>query len=73
MKQLKVGVFGAGRGLSMIHQLLNSEEARLVAVCDKYVPLLDRCRQVASEANYEGITYYTTFDDVRVCGCIAEK
>ena len=63
MKQLKVGVFGAGRGLSMIHQLLDSEEARLVAVCDKYVPLLDRCRQVASEANYEGITYYTTFDE----------
>ena len=41
MAKIKIGVFGAGRGMTMIRQILGSKDAELVAVCDKYKPLLD--------------------------------
>jgi len=66
-KKLKIGVFGAGRGLSMINQLINNditkEYAELVAVCDKYQPLLDRCKKAADDAGFDKITYYKSFDE----------
>ena len=40
MSKLKVGVFGAARGRTMIGVLLEHPDAELVAVCDKYEPLL---------------------------------
>ena len=39
MGKLKIGVFGAYRGMTMINVLLNHPDAELVAVCDKYVPV----------------------------------
>ena len=63
MKKVRVGVFGAGRGLTAIHQLFNHPDAELVAVCDKYQPLLDRCKKQAEEAGLYNITYYPCFDD----------
>lgn len=33
-EKLKVGVFGGGRGLTMMNVLLEHPDARLVAVCD---------------------------------------
>ena len=62
MSQVKIGVFGAGRGMTMINQLFGDEQAKVVAVCDKYEPLLERCRKKAQEVGYEGITYYSDFD-----------
>ena len=66
-KKLKIGVFGAGRGLSMINQLINNgitkEYAELTAVCDKYQPLLDRCKKAADDAGFDKITYYKSFDE----------
>ena len=47
MAKIKIGVFGAGRGMTMIRQILHSTEAELVAVCDKYKPLLDSCKKEA--------------------------
>ena len=41
-EKLKVGVFGGGRGLTMMNVLLEHPDARLVAVCDKYQPSLDK-------------------------------
>ena len=35
MAKVKLGVFGAGRGMAMITRILGSKEAELVAVCDK--------------------------------------
>ena len=63
MGKIRIGVFGAGRGMTMIRQLFGREDAVLVAVCDKFVPALDKCRKEAESANYEGITYYTSFDE----------
>ena len=63
MAKIKIGVFGAGRGMTMIRQILHSKEAELVAVCDKYKPLLDACKREAEAAGLYNITYYERFDD----------
>ena len=49
-KKVKIGVFGGARGSVMVHQLLNHPDAELVAVCDKYEPLLENCQRAAQEA-----------------------
>ncbi len=61
MSKLKIGVFGGARGHTMINVLYNHPDAELVAVCDKYTPLLDR---VEKEAKERGITValYEDFD-----------
>ena len=38
MAKLKVGVFGAYRGMTMINVLVKHPDAELVAICDKYRP-----------------------------------
>ncbi len=63
MAKLKIGVFGGGRGMVAIRQLLNNPDAELVAVCDKYLPLLDRVRKEAEEAGLTNVAYYPSFDD----------
>lgn len=60
-KKIKVGVFGASRGMSMINVLSRHPDAELVAICDKYEPLLENCKKVAQETG-SNITYYTNFD-----------
>ncbi|MCQ2428164.1 MAG: Gfo/Idh/MocA family oxidoreductase, partial [Clostridia bacterium] len=62
MGKIKIGVFGAYRGMTMIKQLFGRDDAVLVAVCDKFEPALDKCRKEAAAANYSEITYYTSFD-----------
>ncbi len=62
MAKIKVGVFGGGRGYSMITHLLNNPDAELVAVCDKYKPLLDRVQRKADEVGTK-IALYERFDD----------
>lgn len=66
MEKLKIGVFGGARGNSMIQVLLNHPDARLVAVCDKYVPLLDAAKKNAAEAGLQ-IECFTDFDDFIRC------
>ena len=48
-RKIKTGVFGGGRGRSMISALLRNPDAELVAVCDKYVPLLDSVKAEADK------------------------
>ncbi|MHB1453870.1 MAG: Gfo/Idh/MocA family protein, partial [Saccharofermentanales bacterium] len=60
-KKIKVGVFGAARGMSMINVLARHPDAELVAICDKFTPLLDKCRKVAEDAGSR-ITCYEDFD-----------
>lgn len=43
-EKLRIGVFGGYRGSSMIQVLLHHPDAELVAVCDKYQPLLDKAK-----------------------------
>lgn len=62
MSKIKVGVFGGGRGFTMINQLLESRDAELVAVCDKYKPLLDKVQKKAESAGVK-VALYDNFED----------
>ena len=62
MAKLKIGVFGAARGRTMINVLLDHPDAELVAVCDKYEPLLKQVREKAEEHKLK-IALYTDFED----------
>ena len=61
MKKVRVGVMGAGRGMSMINQLLYSNDAELVAICDQYEPSLKRAEKAAQENNVE-VKLFTSFE-----------
>lgn len=62
MKKLKIGVFGGARGMVMIDVLLHHPDAELVAVCDKYPPILDSVKKKADELNIN-VSCYESFDD----------
>ena len=59
--RLKIGVFGAYRGMTMIRVLAQHPDAQLVAVCDKYVPALDKVRELAEEHGLQ-VALYTDFE-----------
>ncbi len=63
MKKVNVGVLGAGRGMTMIRQLLNREDAELVAICDFYEPGL---KSAGEEAGKHGtqVALYNSFEDL---------
>ncbi len=61
-RKLRIGVFGGARGNSMIQVLLHHPDAELVAVCDKYEPILERTRRDAEAAGLD-IALFTNFDD----------
>ena len=50
MAKTKIGVFGAFRGMTMINVMAKHPDAQLVAICDKYSPLLDKCKKLADDA-----------------------
>ena len=50
-RKIKIGVFGGGRGAALIQVLLHHPSAELVAVCDKYEPLLKKARETAEALN----------------------
>ncbi len=62
MAKLKIGVFGAARGTVMMTVLYGHPDAELVAVCDKYVPALEKVRETAAE---KGLTVacYERFEE----------
>lgn len=60
--KLKVGVFGAYRGMTMIRALAYHPDATLVAVCDKYRPALDEVGKLAREACLD-VRLYEDFED----------
>ncbi len=61
-KILKIGVFGGFRGRTMVKALLHHPEAKLVAVCDKYEPALDKVRDAAEKVGCE-VALYKNFED----------
>lgn len=62
MKKVRVGVMGAGRGMTMINQLMHSEDAELVAICDFYPPILEEARKAVEENNLT-VKTFECFDD----------
>lgn len=65
-KRLKVGVFGASRGFTMIEVLMNHPDAELVAVCDKHKPLLEKCQDKADELGIS-LSLFEDFEDFFLC------
>lgn len=60
MKKIRIGVLGAYRGSSMISYCKKSDNAEVVAICDKWKEGLERQKQVNEGLD---ITYYESFDD----------
>ncbi len=61
-RKLRIGVFGGDRGDAMIQILLHHPDAEVVAVCDKYEPLLRKAKKNADAAGVH-IECFTNFDD----------
>ena len=61
-KKVRIGVFGAYRGMTMINVLIKHPEAELVAICDKYVPALEKAGKTAEQAGLR-ISLYEDFED----------
>lgn len=61
MKKVKIGVFGAYRGKTMINFCAYYPEAELVAICDKFEPALSECKELI-EKHCANVTMYTQFD-----------
>ena len=61
-QKIKVGVFGARRGMSMINIMARHPDAQLVAICDKYEPYRLQCNKLADELGQK-IEYYTDFEE----------
>jgi predicted dehydrogenase len=62
MGKLKIGVLGAYRGRVMMNSLLEHPDAELVAVCDKYKPMLEKFQKTIEDKNLS-IALYDNFDD----------
>lgn len=62
MDKIKIGVFGAYRGMTMINALAAHPDALLVAVCDKYEPALENVKKLSKQKNIDIVTY-TDFED----------
>ncbi len=62
MNKIKVGVFGGARGFAMINQLIANPDAELVAVCDKFQPILDQVKEKSKEVGID-VALYNNFDD----------
>lgn len=58
--KVKVGVFGARRGMTMIGVLAHHPDAELVAICDQFDHLRKECEKVGRETNSQ-ITLYKDF------------
>lgn len=60
MKKIKIGVLGAYRGTSMINYCKVSENAKVVAICDKWKDAIETQKRLLADDN---ITYYDNFED----------
>ena len=59
MKKIRIGVFGGGRGSSMIQYARIAQDTELVAICDKYPDVIEKQKQLCGT---DGIAYYDNFE-----------
>ncbi|MBP5274237.1 MAG: Gfo/Idh/MocA family oxidoreductase [Abditibacteriota bacterium] len=60
-RKIRIGVFGAGRGQTMMNVMARHPDAELAAVCDMYRPALERCKSIARETGSK-TEFYEDFD-----------
>lgn len=60
-QKVKVGVFGGGRGQTMIDVLSKHPDAELTAICDASEDRLEECKTVAEKAGSK-VAFYTDFE-----------
>ena len=60
MEKVRIGVLGAYRGTSMINYCESADNAKVVAICDKWAEGLERQKAALNDPD---ITYYTDFED----------
>lgn len=60
MKRIKIGVLGGSRGASVVNYCKRSENAEIVALCDKDPQVLDAQQKKHPDM---GIAFYDNFDD----------
>ena len=60
MSKVRVGVIGLGRGMTMINYCKKSDNAQLVAVCDKWIDKLEGKKE---EFDKIGVATYTSYDE----------
>lgn len=60
MKKVKIGVLGIGRGRTMIDYCRKSQNAEVVAICDKWEEGLNSLK---IQLNNSNISFYTSFDE----------
>jgi len=60
MDKIRVGVIGIDRGTSMIRYCESAQNAKVVAICDKWKEGLQRKKE---EINDPNVTYYTDYDE----------
>ena len=70
MGKLKIGVFGAHRGMTMIRQLLHNPDAEVTAICDKFVPALNEAGKTAEDAGLK-VGVWTVNDAVAMTNWLA--
>jgi len=58
-KKIKVGVFGARRGVTMMSVMAQHPDAELAAICDYSEPALKKCAELAKK---NAVTCYKDFD-----------
>ena len=62
MKKIKIGVLGGYRGLSMVNYCVKSDDAELVAICDKNEEVLANCKKFLDK-NDAKVQLFRSFDD----------
>jgi len=60
MKSCKVGVVGVGRGSMLFRYCENAQNAKLVAICDKWEEGLEQAKK---KVNDDSVTYYTDYEE----------
>jgi len=61
-KKIRVGVFGARRGATMVSVMLQHPEATLAAICDYSKPGLKHCTELTKKQNAK-VAFYSDFDN----------
>ena len=58
-KKIRVGLFGVGRGMFLWKYCQNSENAELVAICDKSEIGIAKAKEQIADSS---VTFYNDFD-----------